>query len=361
MLFVSKEYKNENLIMMIDGFRHGGIQQAYISLIEEYVKKFAEINVIIASKTKEDLNLPPSNKISVYDLGSAKFIDLKALFKLHQIFKKTKSKIIISNMYRSQIWGSVVKRKKQKLIWVEQNTYINRTPMQWLLMRILATRVDKIICISDDVKLITNKQIGRPDITVTIPNPINKQTFNLQLKEKKIDFIFIARMVWQKNPELMLESFSYFLKNYSKNSKLHIIGGGELLSGIQSLAKKLEIFNDCIFYDWIDNEQVHKILMTSKTLVSTSIIEGMAMVRLEAINYGCCVVTTNTGGAQEFLRPELNLGTFVVEPNVEKIATSMLDSLDSKYWTNSMLTKRIELAKDFDAKTVSEKIIEPFY
>lgn len=346
-----------NLVLMIDGFGHGGIQQAYLLLLNEYLEKFNSVILIIAQKSNYDLMIPKSKKLTVINLHSIKLLDLSAVRKLRKLFREIEPKYIICNMYRSQIWSALARTKFSKLIWVEQNTYINRTASQWLLMRILAKKVDKIVCISEDVWRLTTKHLKQKSITTIIPNPIRNKFQKIDIYRKNNDFIFVARMVPQKNPQLMLRSFATFVEQYNINSKLHLVGDGELLNQLKELSITLGIADRCIFHGWIDNTQIHELMNKCKTLVSTSLVEGMALVRLEALANGCCVVSTETGGARQYLMPDNHIGTFITHLNEIEISRKMYDSLNVKYWSGDCISSRIALTNEFNPTLISYKLI----
>jgi glycosyltransferase involved in cell wall biosynthesis len=342
------------IILVIDGFGHGGIQQVYKVLIREYCKVFDFVFLIIIDSNISDLKIEKIFNLKIIRLESKKLIDFNNFFEFKKIITSIGPSIIIASIYRSQIWSAIAKPRKTKLIWVEQNTHIERPKLHWQLMRILVKRVDKLVGSSDDVRNLTEFKLNKK--TIVIPNPLTGVgRYNLSSKRQN-DFVFIARMISQKNPELMLRSYSEYIKLYGTNSKLHMVGGGELLKSLELLSKELNLESRCIFHNFMSNEQIQELLSQSKTLVSTSIIEGMPLVRTEALANGCCVVSTNTGGNHFFKHLESS-GVFVVDSDVSKIAQKMHESIDPKYWTQKFIDTRASIVEDFKAKNISAKLI----
>jgi glycosyltransferase involved in cell wall biosynthesis len=97
-------------------------------------------------------------------------------------------------------------------------------------------------------------------------------------------------------------------------------------------------------------------MLTSSTLVSTSIIEGMSLVRLEALASGCCVVTTNTGGAHLFDSISRN-GFFIVNSDIDAIGQAMLESLKPIYWLNSAMLARARIVENFNPEIIANSLI----
>ena len=98
-------------------------------------------------------------------------------------------------------------------------------------------------------------------------------------------------------------------------------------------------------------------MLNASTLVSTSIIEGMSLVRLEALASGCCVVTTNTGGTHLFDSISKN-GFFVVNSEIDAIGQAMLESLKPIYWLNSAVLARTRIVENFNPEKISTSLIE---
>jgi glycosyltransferase involved in cell wall biosynthesis len=342
------------IMLVIDGFGQGGIQQAYKVLIREYCRNFERVYLVILQPCELELKIESFPNFEVLRVNSRQLIDISNFIAFRKIIIEVNPNIIIASIYRSQIWSALVKKNSTMLIWVEHNTYVNRTLVQWKVMKFLVNRVNKLVGVSNDVSDITERKLKRE--TITIPNPI---TFDQQFFVKdprKNDFIFVSRMTKQKNPDLMLFSFSHFLSKYNTPSTLHIVGGGALLDSSIQLAKELSIYEHCIFYNWVDINKVKELMSISKTLVSTSLIEGMPLVRLEALASGCCVVTTNTGGAHLFNNAG-DLGFFVVNATAEDFSNAMYNSLNPKYWTSEIVAKRTGLIREFSATKIAANLI----
>jgi glycosyltransferase involved in cell wall biosynthesis len=341
-------------MLIIDGFGQGGVQQAYKVLIREYCRNFKHVYLLILQSSDHELEIENFSNFEVLRVNSRKLLDISNFIKFRKKITGLNPDIIIASIYRSQIWSALVKKSSTKLIWVEHNTYINRSLLQWKLMKILVYRVNKLVGVSNDVSIMTANKLKKE--TITIPNPI---TFNKQFfvdNKRDNDFIFVSRMTEQKNPELMLYSFASFLANYNISSKLHLVGGGALLDSLKRLAIELSISEKCIFYNWVEINKVQELLLKSKTLVSTSLIEGMSLVRLEALTSGCCVVTTNTGGAHLFNYAK-GLGFFIVNATKEDFSSAMFNSLNSEYWTSEIVEKRTEIIGEFSAVKIAKNLI----
>lgn len=357
---MSSRLSHKKLIICLDGFKHGGTQHAILHLLPLMCAEFKIVYVVILEEDSSDLNFPNFENLEVIKFQSKKFLDLKNFYRIFILFQKKQPDIIMSSMFRSMIFCAIAKNIKSKLFWLEQNTYTKRTKIQWKLLSYFKCRVTKIICISKDVADYSSKYLSNIDKMVVIPNPVWVPTSRTELSNRKNDFIFVGRLVPQKNPMLVLKAFNLFLKTYNKNSHLHIVGDGDLLKSLKVESNVLGILDKCTFHGFIPNYAVYELMKQVKTLVSTSIIEGLAMVRLEALMNGNCIVTTNSGGTQQFFHLNKDLGVFLSESNPVDFAGKMQESLGNKYWEADMINTRKEIAIEFSPKNISIKLLNLF-
>jgi glycosyltransferase involved in cell wall biosynthesis len=221
-------------------------------------------------------------------------------------------------------------------------------------MQFLAFRVKHIVAVCNEAAELIKKKISRT--SNVIPNPITFD-YNAQINHSRTnDFIFVGRIVHQKNPEIMIRSFSIFLAESKFNSTLHIVGDGILMGDLKFLCKDLSLTDHVIFHGWKNHTEIRKLMERSKTLISTSYLGGMELVRAEALASGCAVVTTETGGTHYF-HTEEDIGFLITKSDVLDISRKMLLSVDDKYWTSQAIAKRRSLVKKFDLEIVANQIL----
>jgi glycosyltransferase involved in cell wall biosynthesis len=352
------KYKgSENIVLMIDGFKQGGSQQVYIMLLKEYALMFKSVTLVILESSKLDLNVPKLPNLEVIYLNSNKFLDVKSVMTISKLLVNLNPNFIIVSMFRSQIFSAITRPINSKLIWVEQNTYYNRNKIQWIMMKVLSLRVFRIICTSHRILIITQRKINKRK-SILLPNPINVLDSHKLNTTRNDDFVFIGRMVEQKNPLLAVHGFNHFLNQYKElnlNSRMHFIGGGELLSKANSLSIELGIESKCVFYGDISLDKMFDVLNSSKVLVSTSTIEGFGLARLEALGAGCCVVSTDTGGSEDYLSGQENTGVFIIDGSIENISKFMYKALNKEFWSADRINKRADSVSIFAPSVISKK------
>lgn len=139
------------------------------------------------------------------------------------------------------------------------------------------------------------------DPVIDIKDFINKKNQILSYKDlSKKDFIIgIGRLTKQKNFQLLINSFSYIIKNYN-DLKLVLIGTGEDEKALKSLARKLNIEDNVYFVGYQDN--VYKFLKKAKIFILSSLWEDPGFVLIEAIMSNTPVVASDCpNGPKEIL------------------------------------------------------------
>jgi len=354
-----KTVSDECILLIIDGFKPGGSQQVYLLLISEYVKIFKDVILVVLEANELDLDLPEYENLQVIFLDSRKILEPKTIFNLRVIFFRAKPSYIVASMYRSQVFSSLAKPSFSKLLWIEQNTYFMRTSVQWILMRLLSRRCSKIISTSSEIYALSRNKINMRKSVLT-PNPINILDIKDISAPRGDDFIFIGRMVEQKNPLHAIQAFALFLcSNFNSYNqvRLHIVGDGNLLEAAKKLSIELEVDQFCIFHGNLPISDTLTLLHTCKTLISCSSIEGFGLARLEAMGAGCCIVTTNTGGVKDNLSELINLGVFISDGSITNLALLMEETFKAKYWLDRSIEARIEFTKRFNPETISNEWI----
>ena len=113
-------------------------------------------------------------------------------------------------------------------------------------------------------------------------------------KTKKFDVIFVGRLVYQKNPELLIRAVHLLLKDFPK-IKVCIIGEGYKMPKLLHLTKIFGIRKNIYFVGEIkDRKKVFRYLKSSKIFVLPSVFEGFPLTTLEACACGIPIVVAGS-------------------------------------------------------------------
>lgn len=103
----------------------------------------------------------------------------------------------------------------------------------------------------------------------------------------------------EKGLSTLLEAFAR-VRPLRAGMKLAIVGSGSMLEQLQSEARTLGIFEDCVFVP--ATGQVTMWLRAIDIFVLPSLSEALSNSLMEAMACGCCAVATSVGGNPELVR-----------------------------------------------------------
>jgi len=137
----------------------------------------------------------------------------------------------------------------------------------------------------------------------------DEQWERLKAKEGTLSFVWAARFIPLKHPELMIRLAAdlkekkelWDNKTYS-DFHIHMAGGGEMEQEMIALAKEKGVDDKITFYGFMEPEKVRKLMEQSHIHVFTSNhLEGWGAVVNEAMNSGCVEVASVQAGAVPYL------------------------------------------------------------
>ena len=168
--------------------------------------------------------------------------------------------------------------------------------------------LDKIIFISKDIKKELIENQFPSEKLVHIPNSVDVEYFKMSqdLQNRNLKNIcFVGRLEEQKGVEYLIKAMDV-IKSEVKDTKLFIVGDGQLRTNLEELGKKLKL-NDYIHFIGSAND-VLPYYHNSQIFVLPSISEGMPLTLLEAMSCGLPVVATKVGGNVEIVDSNLEVG-----------------------------------------------------
>jgi len=355
--------KDQNLSIIIDAFSRGGAQKVLQLLIPEFVKRYKSVTLFLLQDNKSEMQLDNLEKLGlkIYRLEAKSFLDFRVFSKFLILVTKSKPSQIQAHLYWSQIWSIFIKFliPKVQIYWVEHNTYLDRTKLQWTLYKLSSILVKKIVAVSYEASdFLLSLQIKK---SIVVFNPISTK-FTTGIKNTAYpSFLFVGRLNKQKNPGLLIDSFDYAIRNnvIPPSSRLSICGEGSLLNLLIEKVNQLPFKELITFYGFLDEETLSRQYQESMVLVSTSDYEGFSLVRAEALASGCTIVTTNTSGIKILLTKNEELsspleGVFIVNSDAQSVANGMAQALDTQLWTNNSIKSRVEMVNKLSATNIAD-------
>jgi glycosyltransferase involved in cell wall biosynthesis len=185
----------------------------------------------------------------------------------------------------------------------------------WAEKKIAIDRADHIICISENTKkdLIDLFNIEESKISITYlafeRSQLSDKTNNFIINKRPF-LLYVGWREWYKN-------FNNFLISFASSEKLKndfdiiAFGGGELSKEHKKLINRLGFKEGQVKQIEGDDNLLARFYSAASAFVNPSLYEGFGLTPLEAMSYGCPVVSSNTssmpeviGDAAEYFNPE---------------------------------------------------------
>ena len=201
----------------------------------------------------------------------------------------------------------------------------------------------------------TNKLIN------VIPNCLRKDVSKLKIKKRKLNKKIKIVMInngfqARKNIKIALRAFKEFNKNFP-NSKLTLYGHEMERHNICfKWAKKNNLAKNVIFYGFLPQENLMKILPKFDILLHTALEETFGNIFIESMIRGVPVIAgKNSGAAPEVIR---GYGLLVDVTDIKQIINGLNKyTLDPKFWSKIRDKAYKNAKKKYNYKNIAKKYL----
>jgi glycosyltransferase involved in cell wall biosynthesis len=170
--------------------------------------------------------------------------------------------------------------------------------------------------------------------------------------------LFSGRMVYQKGPDLLVESIPSILK-FHPSAKFLFAGDGEMRPAVERRAHELGVAHSTRFVGFQRDGALADLYKACDVLCVPSRNEPFGIVLLEAWSAGKPVVSTRNGGPNEFVWHEVNGLKIHADPN--SIAWGLGTLFTNFEWARWMgRNGRIAAETAFGWDSVADKVAEVY-
>jgi len=226
-----------------------------------------------------------------------------------------------------------------------------------------------VTVVSKDIQQTIKQKFGKELPTKVISMGVDSQLFhpdrrNLTIRKKyNISgpfLLYVGRLSEVKGVRYLIESMPKILKHFAE-SKLLIIGKGELQQELIRLTDSLGLLERVIFAGAIPNSEIPQFLATADIFIGPSIHaeggekEGFGLTLVEAAMSGCIVITSNVGGVTDIIE-NAKTGFVAKEKDSEALADlicNVLNQFDSL--SDIRLNARQKMVSQFDWQVIAGK------
>ncbi len=230
--------------------------------------------------------------------------------------------------------------------------YLTERPMVW----IYKGRKFNVISEStaDDIAA---RGVDRDDISI-VHCGIDKGTYNFDpsiSKYKKPTVLYLGRIKKYKSIDDLIIAFEKVLKAVPE-AQLKIVGAGDYLRELKSLAGKLKIRDRVDFPGFVSREEKVDILRRSHVAVYPSLKEGWGLTNIEANACGTAVIAANSPGLRDSVQP--NQTGFLYEyGGIDDLAEKLVKILTEEDTRSRLEKGGMEWVKKFDWDDAADKFL----
>ena len=353
----------KKILHLITSVDNGGAENYLYDLISKQLSTYEVYLIYFKGNDYHKNNLIRKGakvfRISFYSNNI--FLFIINFFKVLKIYNKIQPDIIHCHLWISELYGLFLKLIFQKSFFlvitkhldsfIFEGSFGSRVFIRGVILeKIIFQHANHIIFISKAVKKFFLKKLNISKKKYSIIyygldfkkfkklNYKVRKSFKQKLKisNKTLVLGCVARHVEQKSLDIVIKSFSQFLKkNLKIKAKLIMIGKGHLENELRQLSKNLNIDNKII---WIRHtNDVNLYFNIFDIFCLSSKYEGFGLVLLESLASGVPVLATRSGAIPEIIKNKKN-GYLVKYGDINNFSKRINDTLE--------LSKKMSFKRD---------------
>ncbi len=274
---------------------------------------------LLKDKNKIDIFFSPTHYLPFY-VGKPSIISILDVSYLHfsGLFKK-------KDLYQLKLWGNFSIGKAKKIITISKSSKND-------IIKSYGLSAEKVEVVYPGIKL--EKEIDMEKISM---NDL-KRKFGIE----KDYILFVGTLQPRKNIEKLIEAFSRLKR---ENLDLVIVGKkGWMIEDILAAPEKYGVLNKVKFLESVSDEELHSFYKNAICFVLPSLYEGFGLPVLEAMKYGCPVLTSNVSSLPE---AGGDAAVYFDPKNAKDIAEKIDSVVSNEKLRKEMVEKGYRQAKKF--------------
>ena len=293
----------KHILFVISNLNAGGAQRIMVSLIAHLITKRYKITCVTLGSSEDDFfNLPEGCRRIGLDLmhSSSSFkealtYNFKRIKALRSVIAKEAPDVVVSFLVTTNILTILATIfMRVHLVICERNDPSRQNPGRlWDVMRRIFYRMADSVS-ANSMNAIEAMKAYVPEYKLRfIPNHLSRPPFDeiQPYGQRKNVVLSVGRLHPQKGMDTLIHAFAGF-SNSVPDWELVILGKGELLPDLKSLASSLGVGDKVIFKGAVENP--YEYYCSSKVFVLASLFEGTPNALLEAMSCKTVPIVSST-------------------------------------------------------------------
>jgi glycosyltransferase involved in cell wall biosynthesis len=353
------------VLHIIDSLGLGGAQTVVKGIFEAQPNND---NIFLFALRKREINIKINHpNVAIFD-SKLKY-SFKPLNELRLLIKKEKIDVLHCHLFRSQVFGYILKRRyfpNIKLIFHEHGEIFQNHKLYNLFMKQSIGLVNLIVAVSESTKkeLVMKASIPKHKIRVLYNfvdlDKFNKKniTWNIQKERQKLgikksEFVvgFVGRLSKEKGCEYLINAAAYL--NF--NSKFILAGEGYEKDRLIRLSRELSVEDKIIFLGY--RQDVKFIYSLIDVLVVPSISESFGISIIEAQAMGVPIIASNLPALKELVINK-QTGLLFDTTNVLDLSNKIKNMNDLKSMRKKFSINGMKMVKNYSSDNYLHKLKE---
>ncbi len=247
-----------------------------------------------------------------------------------ELFKK-------KDLYKLSLWGKYSVRNASKILTISEHSKDD-------IMKEYGVSPSKISVL----------HVGIKDEVIS---KMTKEEFSKKYNVHTPYILFVATIQPRKNIKKLIEAFSV-IADKNKDVNLAIVGKkGWMYEEILTADKEFGVEKRVSFFHDVSNEDLPFFYKYAECFVLPSLYEGFGLPVLEAMRYGCPVITSDISSLPE---AGGDAALYVDPNNVSDISEKIDKVLNDKSLRERMIKKGHEQVKKFSWEKAAKEVLETF-
>ncbi len=281
-----------------------------------------------------------------------------------QLFKRYKHKCGTPDLIHAQNFFngglSAVKIKEKfnvPIVLTEHNSQFLRNSLnerQNLLYQNNIDKFDSVICVSNALSKKIHKLVPKLKIDV-IGNLVDTDFFKPKQIIRNKPFIYLIAATFKPHKRVTdaIKAFYHCMGKLPAGTELWVCGSGPEEFKLRNLVSKLGIGHSVKFFERARRKELLNLYQQSDVILSTSEVETFGLTLLEAMACGKPVISTRSGGPEDFVKSYT--GILVETGNIREIAKAMLEIYKHYDRFNSQVIRKY-VVQNYSPKKIANLI-----
>ena len=303
------------ILFAVPDFKGGGAERVFLNIIKNISRDAFEIHLVVGLLEGQYCQYLPDD-IHIHQVGNVKSIS--SVFFILKVVWSIRADVVFSTLGYAvaSSLASIFFPKNTKCIARFGNTltpYLHGFKQENFVKYVYQYLINKSVFYFSDCVIVQSEYMKDDAITlfklkkkysnkiIKINNPIDIKeivkdsivplgTYSLNIDNSCVNFVSVGRLTFQKGYKNLIKAFSIVNNRYS-NTRLIILGDGDLRKPLESLVGNLNLSNVIFLPGFLENP--YRVLSKMDIFVSSSEYEGVSNAMLESLALGLPVVATD--------------------------------------------------------------------